>query len=122
MLAFGNADERVWLFYLAILVHGICFDFFFMTGQIYTDTKAPADLRITAQGFLQFLTYGVGMFLGSVLSGVVIDLFTTGQGVTAQRNWTAFWLTSAAGAFAIFVLVALLFRSEGRVASRAHHA
>ena len=120
MLAFGNADERVWLLYLAILVHGICFDFFFMTGQIYTDTIAPADLRMTAQGFLQFLTYGVGMFLGSVLSGVVIDFFTVGQGTAAQRNWVPFWLTSAAGAFAIFLLVALLFRSRGRVAEPAH--
>ena len=55
------------LFYVAILLHGVCYDFFFMTGQLYTDQEAPAHLRGTAQGFIQFLTYGVGMFLGSML-------------------------------------------------------
>ena len=55
----------MWMFYLAILLHGICFDFFFMTGQLYTDQEAPPNLRGTAQGLITFLTYGVGMFIGS---------------------------------------------------------
>ena len=57
------------MFYLAILLHGVCFAFFFVTGQLYTDQEAPSDLRGTAQGLLTFLTYGVGMFAGSILSG-----------------------------------------------------
>ena len=115
LLAFGNAGELVPLFYLAILVHGICYDFFFMTGQLYTDQQAPAHLRNTAQGFIQFLTYGVGMFLGSMLSGVTVDAFSTGVGDTVTRNWQGFWITSAAGAFLIFLLVAAVFRSRGRI-------
>jgi MFS family permease len=115
LLAFGNAGELVPLFYLAILVHGICYDFFFMTGQLYTDQEAPAHLRNTAQGFIQFLTYGVGMFLGSLLSGVTVDAFSTGSGDTVVRNWQGFWITSAVGAFLIFLLVAAVFRSRGRI-------
>jgi nucleoside transporter len=121
LLALGNAGSLVPLFYIAILVHGICYDFFFMTGQLYTDQEAPAHLRGTAQGFIQFLTYGVGMFLGSVLSGVTIDAFSTGTGEAVVRNWRGFWLTSSIGAFVIFLLVAAVFRSRGRIeASKAH--
>jgi MFS family permease len=86
-----------------------------MTGQLYTDQKAPGHLRGTAQGFLMFLTYGVGMFLGSVLSGWAVDFFTTTDNGALTRNWTGFWLSSAASAFVIFVLVALFFQSKGRV-------
>lgn len=60
-LAFGNAEGGMWMFYTAILLHGICFC---SHGQIYTDSVAPSALRSTAQGLLTFLTYGVGMFLG----------------------------------------------------------
>ena len=80
LLAYGNAGAGIWMFYLAILLHGFCFDFFFMTGQLYTDQEAPAHLRGTAQGFLTFLTYGVGMFVGSLLAGVALDFFTTTTG------------------------------------------
>lgn len=115
LLAFGNAGELVSLFYIAILLHGICYDFFFMTGQLYTDQEAPPHLRGAAQGFILFLTYGVGMFLGSVLSGITVDAFTTGSGVDAVRDWKSFWITSAAGAFLIFLLVAAVFQSKGKI-------
>lgn len=117
LLAYGNAGAGMWMLYGAILLHGVCFDFFFMTGQLYTDQEAPANLRGTAQGLLTFLTYGVGMFLGSVLSGGVLDFFTTGHGGAATRNWTAFWLTSGLGAFVIFLLVATLFHSRAKIRS-----
>jgi nucleoside transporter len=115
LLAFGNAGPLVSFFYVAILLHGVCYDFFFMTGQLYTDQEAPAHLRGTAQGFIQFLTYGVGMFLGSILSGVVVDIFSTGSGATVTRDWRAFWMTSSIGAFAIFLLVATVFQSKKKV-------
>jgi nucleoside transporter len=118
LLAYGNNGSLVWMFYLAILLHGICFDCFFMTGQIYTDQEAPPNLRSSAQGLLAFLTYGVGMYIGSRLSGVAVDYFTTGSGGTMQRNWNAFWLTSAAGAFAIFLMVAVFFHSEGKIRAK----
>jgi nucleoside transporter len=115
LLAYGNAGSLVWMFYFAILLHGICFDCFFMTGQLYTDQEAPAKLRSSAQGLLAFLTYGVGMYIGSRLSGKALDYFTTKNGETVTRNWQSFWLTSAAGAFVIFLLVAIFFHSKGRI-------
>lgn len=115
MLAFGNAGELSFLFYSAILLHGICYDFFFMTGQLYTDQVAPAHLRGTAQGFYQFLTYGVGMFVGSLLSGTAVDYFTTTTNGVVTRNWTGFWMTSSLGALAIFLLVAALFQSRSSI-------
>ena len=118
LLAYGNVDSLVWMFYLAILLHGICFDCFFMTGQLYTDQEAPPNLRSSAQGLLAFLTYGVGMYIGSRLSGVAVDYFTTGSGDTAQRNWNGFWLSSAAGAFVIFLLVAAFFHSGGKIRAK----
>jgi nucleoside transporter len=121
-LAFGNVNELSILFYLAILLHGICYDFFFMTGQLYTDQEAPPHLRGAAQGFILFLTYGVGMFLGSLLSGVTVDAFTTYEGGNAIRDWKSFWITSATGAFVIFLLVALVFKSKGKIQAQKANA
>jgi hypothetical protein len=115
LLAFGDAGPRAWMFYVAILVHGVCYDFFFMTGQLYTDQQAPTDLRSAAQGFLTFMTYGVGMYAGSLISGNALDFFTTGSGAEAVRNWRTFWLTSAAGAFVILLIVGVMFRSRARI-------
>jgi nucleoside transporter len=117
LLAYGNASSGMWMFYTAILLHGICYDFFFMTGQLYTDQEAPANLRGAAQGFITFLTYGVGMFVGSLLSGTAVDYFTTTEGATIVRNWTGFWLSSAFSALIIFLLVALFFRSKDKIHS-----
>ena len=118
LLAYGNAGAGVWMFYLAILLHGFCFDFFFMTGQLYTDQEAPAHLRGTAQGFLTFLTYGVGMFVGSLLAGVALDFFTTTTGGTATHNWTSFWLVCSAGAAVILILVALFFQTRAKIETK----
>ena len=116
LLAYGNAGPGMWMFYIAILLHGICFDFFFMTGQLYTDQEAPASLRNTAQGLITFLTYGVGMFIGSVLSGTAVDFFTrTAPGGEVTRNWNGFWLTSGLSALAILILVALFFRDKTKI-------
>ena len=106
------------MFYLAILLHGFCFDFFFMTGQLYTDQEAPPHLRGTAQGFLTFITYGLGMFIGSMLSGVAVDFFTTTSGGIVTRDWKAFWLSSAAGAFLILLMIVVFFRSRAKIQSK----
>lgn len=119
LLAYGNAGPGIWMFYIAILLHGFCYDFFFMTGQLYTDQEAPAHLRGTAQGFLTFLTYGVGMFIGSLLSGGALDYFTTTNGAAITRNWRAFWLSSALGAGVIMLLVAIFFRSHAKIQNKA---
>jgi nucleoside transporter len=115
LLAAGNGGAGIWMFYLAIVLHGFCFDFFFMTGQLYTDQEAPAHLRGTAQGFLTFLTYGMGMFIGSLLSGGALDYFTKSDGT---RNWLAFWLSCAGGALAILLLVAVFFQTRAKIETK----
>ncbi|HYZ85087.1 MAG TPA: nucleoside permease [Bryobacteraceae bacterium] len=114
LLSAGDPGSGLWMFYVAILLHGICYDFFFMTGQLYTDQVAPPNLRGTAQGFITFVTYGVGMFIGSFLSGFAVDFFTTGN----TRNWQAFWLTSSIGAAAILLLIAGFFRDRSKVETK----
>ena len=119
LLAYGNANAGIWMFYLAIILHGFCFDFFFMTGQLYTDQEAPPHLRGTAQGFLTFVTYGVGMFIGSLLSGVALDFFSTSVNGVQAHNWKAFWLGSGAGALLILALVAIFFQTRAKIETKA---
>ena len=109
LLAYGNPGALVWMFYIAIIVHGVCFDFFFVTGMLYTDQEAPSSLRNTAQGFYTFLTYGIGMFIGSELSGVALDYFTAGPASHQVHHWMSFWLTSSTGALVLFVAIAIFF-------------
>jgi MFS family permease len=115
LLAYGDPGPGVWMFYMAIILHGICYDFFFVTGQLYTDQQAPPHLRSTAQGFITFVTYGVGMLAGSLLSGGALDYFSTRSGGLVVRNWTSFWLSSAAMSFAIMLLVLFFFRTSARI-------
>jgi nucleoside transporter len=109
LLAYGDAGPGIWMFYIAILLHGACYDFFFVAGQLYTDQEAPTYLRSSAQGFITFVTYGVGMYVGSVLSGVSRDYFPT---------WQSFWLSSAGMSFVILLLILLFFRSKVKIRAR----
>jgi Na+/melibiose symporter-like transporter len=115
LLAYGNPGSGMWMFYIAILLHGVCYDFFFMTGQLYTDQEAPPNLRAAAQGLIIFLTYGIGMFIGSVLSGGAVDYFTRTVNGVVTRDWQAFWLTSSAGAGVILLMLLIFFRSKAKV-------
>jgi nucleoside transporter len=112
LLAYGDPGPAVWMFYLAIILHGVCFDFFFVTGQLYTDQEAPAHLRSTAQGFITVVTYGFGMLVGSFLSGYALDYFSTPARATIARDWMSFWLSSAAMSAAIGLLVLVFFQSN----------
>src|SRR6185312_11665766 len=106
--AYGDNAALVWMLYAGILLHGICYDFFFVTGQIYVDTKAPPDLRAAAQGFIAFVTLGVGMFIGSWVSGRIVDMYASGA---AGHEWKSIWLIPAVMAAAVLLLFALFFRS-----------
>ncbi len=103
LFAMGNTDEMVWMLFLGIALHGICYDFFFVTGQIYVDKKAPQSIRASAQGFITLITYGVGMGIGSVISGNVLDWFTA----NGEYDWQTFWWIPAV--FAVMVAVLFLF-------------
>jgi nucleoside transporter len=122
LLAFGDPGPGMWMFYIAILLHGVCYDFFFVAGQLYTDQAAPPHLRSTAQGFITFVTYGIGMLIGSLLSGGILDYFSTTTATGVVRNWSSFWLSSAAMSFVITLLVLFFFRSKARVGTQASQA
>ncbi|MGH8158822.1 MAG: nucleoside permease [Rhodanobacter sp.] len=113
MFAFGGTGELMWMLWLGIILHGICFDFFFVVGQIYIDREAPTALRAATQGLITFLTYGLGMFVGAWLSGVVVDTYTrtNAQGAVAY-DWHAIWLIAGACAAVVLVLFVLLFKDR----------
>jgi nucleoside transporter len=119
LFAGGNNGSLVWMLYAGIVLHGICYDFFFVTGQIYVDRKAPANLRAAAQGFIAFVTLGVGMFIGSWLSGKVVDAFSVVTASEVGHAWDRIWLVPAIGAAAVLVLFVLFFRPAESVAGAA---
>ncbi|MCB0611052.1 MAG: MFS transporter [Lewinella sp.] len=104
----GDAGSSAWMLYTAILLHGICYDFFFVTGMIYTDQKAGPRIKSQAQGLITLATYGVGMFIGSILAGWAKDYYTTG----GTTNWLGLWMAPAAIAGVVLVLFLLLFRDR----------
>jgi nucleoside transporter len=116
LFAYGDNGALVWMLYAGILLHGICYDFFFVTGQIYVDQKAPGDLRAAAQGFIAFVTLGVGMLIGSWVSGRVVDAFRV---EATGHAWNRIWLAPAGAAAAVLVLFALYFRSAEAEPERA---
>jgi nucleoside transporter len=115
LFAYGNNDSLVWMFYVGILVHGICYDFFFVTGQIYVDQEAPSHLRGAAQGFIAFVTLGAGMFIGSWLGGKVVDMYRVEGAI--PHDWKSIWLFPAIFAAVVLVLFAVLFQDRKRPAA-----
>lgn len=105
LFAFGNAGPGMWMLWAGILMHGICYDFFFVTGQIYIDREAAPELRAAAQGLITFLTYGAGMFVGSWLSGAVVGHYS----VSGGHDWRAIWLVPGAMSAGILLLFLVTF-------------
>jgi nucleoside transporter len=112
LFAFGNAHELAFMLIIGIALHGLCYDFFFVSGQIYTDSKAGVENKAAAQGLITLATYGVGMLIGFWAAGLIDDRYATG----GVHDWKSIWLYPAAFAAVIFVLFALTFRNE-RLAS-----
>lgn len=108
LFAFGDAGSGFSLLVIGIVLHGICYDFFFVTGQIYTDAHAGPAARSSAQGFITLATYGVGMLIGTFLSGAVVEHFTTAAG----PDWQQIWLFPAGVALVVLIAFLLLFRDR----------
>ncbi len=107
--AYGSIDVML-LLYFGIIIHGICYDFFFVAGQIYVDQKAPKTLKSSAQGLMVQATYGVGMFVGTWLSGYVVNHYT----IDNVYHWKGIWLVPAFIAFAVMLLFAFVFKTKHR--------
>jgi len=104
---YGNASNE-WLLYLAIVLHGVCYDFFFVTGQIYTDSKAGEKYRSSAQGLIAIATYGIGMAIGSWMAGFFAEMYT----IDGVKEWTSIWMIPAGIAAVVLVLFVLFFNDN----------
>lgn len=113
LFAYGDNDSLVWMLYAGIILHGICFDFFFVTGQIYVDKKAPKAIQASAQGFIALITYGVGMLIGTQVMGRVLGLYTvTAADGTVTHDWPAIWMFPAIMALVVLIGFAIFFRDK----------
>lgn len=106
--AYGDIDATAWMLIAGIVLHGICYDFFFVTGQIYTDNLAGEKFKSAAQGLITLATYGIGMLIGSLVSGPIVDAYATGN----THDWKAIWMVPAIIAAVVTILFVLFFREN----------
>ncbi|OUW74798.1 MAG: MFS transporter [Flavobacteriaceae bacterium TMED204] len=109
LFAFGDAGEHTYMLIVGILLHGICYDFFFVSGQIYTDFKAGEKVKSAAQGLITLATYGVGMLIGFWIAGKISDTFILNSGAP---DWKMIWLIPSFFALLVFVLFSLIFKNQ----------
>lgn len=113
--AYGNMGAGTWMLYAGIILHGVCYDFFFVTGYMYTEKKAGEKIKNAAQGLFTFATYGLGMFIGTWFSGFVVDYHTIAGSVVAH-DWKGIWLVPAYIAAAVLIYFILFFREKKNLA------
>ncbi|MEZ7855897.1 MAG: nucleoside permease [Polaribacter sp.] len=109
LFAYGNSGELAFMLITGIALHGICYDFFFVSGQIYTDSKAGDKVKSAAQGLITLATYGIGMLVGFWVAGKIVDANVLAD---ASHGWQDVWLFPALFAAGVFVIFALLFKDE----------
>lgn len=109
LFAYGNSGDLIFMIMVGIALHGVCYDFFFVSGQIYTDKKAGEKFKSSAQGLITLATYGVGMLVGFQIAGMIADHFTLG---TNSFDWKMIWIIPSAIALVVFLLFALLFKDQ----------
>jgi nucleoside transporter len=112
LFAWGNNSTLVALLYGGIILHGVCFDFFFVTGQIYVDKAVARGQRAAAQGFIHVVTYGVGQLIGSWAAGAVVDHYSVAADVGTRHLWQAIWMVPAVMAFVVMLLFLVFFNPK----------
>jgi nucleoside transporter len=111
--AYGNTGDANWMLYAGIVLHGICYDFFFVTGYMYTEKKAGEKIKNAAQGLFTFATYGLGMVIGTGYSGYVVDGAKTATG----HDWMSIWMVPAYIAAAVLVFFIIFFKEKKAIAT-----
>ena len=111
LFAYGNGGDLSFMLIIGIALHGICYDFFFVSGQIYTNSKAGEKYKSAAQGLITLATYGIGMLIGFAVAGWITDNYKTVEGAI---NWQMVWIIPAGIAFAVFLIFALLFQDKNK--------
>ncbi|HMQ45847.1 MAG TPA: nucleoside permease [Saprospiraceae bacterium] len=109
LFAYGDTGGKAWMLFLGIVLHGVCYDFFFVSGQIYTDFKAGEKIKSAAQGLITLATYGFGMLIGFRLAGYITDYYAIEGG---GHHWTSIWLIPAGIAAGVLVMFLLAFKNE----------
>jgi len=115
LFAFGDVDAGMWMLYAGIILHGICYDFFFVTGQIYIDNKADDSIKSAAQGLITFATYGMGLLIGSYVSGYITEIHTLNLDGVISYQWLSVWLIAASIAMVVIVLFFIFFKDKPAV-------
>jgi nucleoside transporter len=109
--AFGNINANLWMLYAGIILHGVCYDFFFVTGYMYTEKKSNERIKNTAQGLFTFVTYGLGMFIGTWFSGFVTSYYT----VNNLYQWRNIWYIPAYIAVAVLICFIFFFKEKKKI-------
>ena len=112
LFAMSAPDSVMWMIMVGIALHGICYDFFFVTGQIYIDKQCNDSNRGQAQGLLVLVTYGIGMLVGAQIAGVVYNEFLQGNAQLTAENWSSFWWLPAMFAGGVALLFILFFKEK----------
>lgn len=112
LFAYGNAGELTFMLLLGIALHGICYDFFFVSGQIYTDSKAGKDNKSAAQGLITLATYGVGQLIGFWVAGYVSDMYVSIKDSDLALFWNNLWIVPAVIAFVVMIIFLVFFKKE----------
>ncbi|HEY7685976.1 MAG TPA: MFS transporter [Gemmatimonadales bacterium] len=110
LFAIAAPGAVFWIIVIGILLHGVCYDFFFVTGQIYVDKKSTPAVRGQAQGFLVLVTYGIGMLIGAQVAGNVFNRFLGGAASLTLDQWSNFWMLPAGFAAVVLLFFAVLFK------------
>ena len=108
LFAYGNAGELSFMLITGIALHGICYDFFFVSGQIYTNSKAGDKFKSAAQGLITLATYGIGMLIGFMVAGQITETYK----INGAEDWKMIWIIPAGIAFVVFLIFALLFNDK----------